>query len=115
MPVGFGEVSFGGAVLHVFESTPGFFPLPVQEVIEEETHVPYSDTTVVDDGGLGPHKWGASVRVPDHAHAGFEALNGTRDTFILYDDNKGTAKLKILSAAVYAALSEYRYSIEVVW
>lgn len=109
-----GACSFAGIGVHVVLPS-SFIPLPFQEVIEAETHIPYSDITIIDHGGLGPWRFRATVDVAPADKVAFEAANGTTGTVVLYGTSRGTGKLKIFNAQVFIDTTIYRYEIELVF
>lgn len=117
MPPIFGTCSIGGIVFRV--PLPGtYLPLPVTEVVEEITHIPYSTINVVDSGGLGVSRWQSPVKVDSDDRTAFEAMNGqTGLTFILYGTELGPARLMITSASVWAASAEvhYLYDVDIIF
>lgn len=115
MPSGFGAASIGGVAFHIRESEQDFFPLPIQEVIDEITHIPYSDINIVDHGGKGPYRLQTVVVVEPADRAGFEAMNGVVGTLVLYGTTIGDAKMKITAASAHSLLLQYRYAIELIW
>ena len=109
-----GAASFAGIAFHVL-LPDNFVPQPFQEVIDAETHIPYSDITIIDHGGLGPWKFAALVKIAPADKAAFEAANGDTGTVILYGTTMGTGKLRIRGATALFDASEYRYDIELVF
>lgn len=117
MPLPMGACSIGGVTLLV-PLPEAYLPLPVAEVIEEITHIPYSNINVVDSGGLGVSRWQSPVKVASGDRATFEALNGqTGLTFVLYGVTQGPARLTITSASVFAAGPDihYRYDVDIIF
>lgn len=113
----FGACSIGGVTFHVL-LTSDYLPLPVTEVIEEITHIPYSNINIVDSGGLGISRWQGSVKVASGDRAAFEALQGTTGvTFVLYGVTMGPARMTITSATVFAASADtfYRYDVDIIY
>lgn len=109
----FGTVSAGGVLIHVLVPD-GFVPLPVAEVIEARTHVPYGNNTVIDDGGLGPKTLPARARVDPDDRITFESLNGFVVDLLVYG-TAYTGKLYIKSASGLKDGSLFNYDIELVF
>ncbi len=114
MPTGFGAATVNGIAIHIFESEQSFFPDAVQEVIEEITHIPFSNINIRDNGGLGPTILAVRLRVAPADKTAFEALNGQLVALVYYGGSI-TAKLKITAKAIHALMQEYRYGVELSW